>query len=272
MPEPQDPRTIGFRLEGSVEDAGRVRFPDLIDFLQRLRVALKRVEGTVTGSEHSTVYYRIVEMAVSSAEIVLEAVPEGLEQDLTPEILGRIDTSLSSVIEGGPSPAWLNRELLETLKGLTVPLRRHVRTIHILRPRRSFTLSREFELNIERILGEDLTAIGSVSGFLDAINVHGVHHFHIYPLVGPTKILCVFPDDLLPDVRKGLKRNVVVAGVLRYKMNEAFPHQVDVESIEVMPVAEDLPTLRSIRGLAPEATGALDSVAFVRQLRDAAET
>src|SRR2546428_14049022 len=100
MPDPQDPRTIGFRLEGSVEDSGRVRFPDLIDFLQRLRVALKRVEGTVTGSDRPTVYYRIVDMTVSSAEIVLEAVPEGLDRNFIPAILTRVRTSLSSVTEG----------------------------------------------------------------------------------------------------------------------------------------------------------------------------
>jgi hypothetical protein len=272
MQDPQTPRTIGFRLEGSVEDSGRVRFPDLIEFLQRLRAALKRVEGTVAGSDRSTIYYRIVDMEVSSAAIVLEGVPEGLERDPIPEILDRVDSSLSAVIEGHAPPPWLDRELLETLKGLTLPLRRHVRAIHILRPHRSFTLNREFETKVDQILGEDLTAVGSISGFLDAINVHGVRHFHVYPLIGPTKILCVFADELLPEVRKGLKRHVTVSGILRYKMNEAFPHQVDVESIEVMPLAEELPTLRSVRGLAPDATGPLDSVAFVRQLRDASES
>lgn len=272
MSEARSPRTIGFRLEGTVQDGGRVRFPDLIEFLQRLRAALKRVEGTITDSDRSTVYYRIVEMEVSSAAIVLEGVSEGLEPDSIAEILDRVDTSLSTVIDGHPPPPWLDRELLDSLKGLTGPLRRHVRSISILRPQRNFTLDRTFERNVERILGDDLTALGSVSGFLDAINVHGVRHFHIYPLIGPTKILCVFSEELLPEVRRGLKRHLMVSGVLRYKMNEAFPHQVDVEAIEVMPPAEELPTLRSLRGLAPDATGSLDSVTFVRQLRDAGET
>ncbi len=271
MPDGPNPQTIGFRLEGSVEDGGRVRFRDLLDFLQRLRGALKRLEETVTGSERSTVYYRVVDMEVSSAAITLEAVPEELEQDPTSEILGRVDTGLAAIVENQPTPPWFDRELLETFKGLTAPLRRHVRGIHIVRPNRTFTLGHQFEISIDRILGEDITSVGSISGFLDAINVHGVRHFHIYPLIGPTKVLCVFPEKLLSDVRKGLKRHVNVSGVLRYKMNEAFPHQIDVESIEALPLAEELPTLRSLRGIAPEATGALDSVTFVRRLRDASE-
>lgn len=270
MPE-ADARTIGFRLEGSVEDGGRVRFADLLDFLQRLRATLRRLEETVAVAERPAVYYRVVDMQVSSAAITLEAVPERLDGDPTPELLHRVDTGLAAILEGQPAPPWFDREILETFKGLTAPLRRHVRGIHIVRPTRTFTLGRQFEVSIDRILGEDVTAVGSVSGFLDAINVHGVRHFHIYPLIGPTKVLCVFPEQLLSDVRKGLKRHVNVSGVLRYKENEPFPHQIDVESVEVLPLAEELPTLRSLRGIAPEAAGALDSVAFVRRLRDASE-
>ncbi len=271
MPDPTPPQTIGFRLEGSVEDGGRVRFRDLLEFLHRLRATLKRLEETVTGAGRPAVYYRIVDMEVSSAAIMLEAVPERLEEDPTSEILRRVDTGLTAILEDGPAPPWFDRELLETFKGLTAPLRRHVRGVHILRPARTFTLSRQFEVSIDRILGEDITSVGSISGFLDAINVHGVRHFHVYPLIGPSKVLCVFPEELLPDVRKGLKRHVIVSGVLRYKLHEAFPYQVDVESIEVLPLAEELPTLRSLRGIAPGAAGAFDSVAFVRRLRDAFE-
>jgi hypothetical protein len=271
MSDRPGPQTIGFRLEGSVEDGGRVRLRDLLDFLQRLRGTLKRLEETVTGSERPTVYYRVVDMEVSSAAITLEAVPEELDRDPTAEILGRVDRGLAAIVENQPTPPWFDRELLETFKGLTAPLRRHVRGIHIVRPTRTFTLGHQFEVSVDRILGEDITSVGSVSGFLDAINVHGVRHFHIYPLIGPTKVLCVFPEKLLSDVRKGLKRHVNVSGVLRYKMSEAFPHQIDVESIEVLPLEEELPTLRSLRGMAPGATGALDSVTFVRRLRDASE-
>lgn len=266
------PRNIGFRLEGGSEDAGRVRFRDLVEFLERFAACLRRVDEAVTGSDKATVYYRVVDMQASSAEVILEALPMRSEYDAVPAILSRIDSALVSILEVGEMPEAFDRELLETFKGLSAPLRRHVRGIEIVRPARRFSITSQFEATIERILGEDLTAVGSVAGFLDAVNVHGVRHFHIYPMVGPTKILCVFSDELLPEVRKGLKRHVNVIGLLRYKKNEVFPHQIDVESLEVFPPAEELPTLRSLRGMAPEATGSLDSVTFVRQLRDASET
>ena len=60
-----------------------------------------------------------------------------------------------------------------------------------------------------------------------------------------------------------------MSGTLRYKQNEVFPYQIDVEKIEIHPPEEELPTLASLRGIAPDMTGSLDSVEFVRKLRNA---
>lgn len=59
-----------------------------------------------------------------------------------------------------------------------------------------------------------------------------------------------------------------MAGILRFKANAFQPHSMTVSSIDVHEIDDDLPSLLSLRGIAPEATRE-DSADFVRKLRDA---
>ncbi|MGH8003743.1 MAG: hypothetical protein ACRECJ_03345, partial [Limisphaerales bacterium] len=63
---------------------------------------------------------------------------------------------------------------------------------------------------------------------------------------------------------------VSVSGTLRYKKREVFPYQIDVKNLDIYPPSKKLPSLNSLRGMAPNVTGGLDSVTFIRKLRDAA--
>ena len=128
------------------------------------------------------------------------------------------------------------------------------------------------EANIDSILGEDITSEGSMEGFLELVNVHRQNNFYIYPTITPTRVACIFPLEMLPKVGQGLKRYVSVSGLMRYKKIEVYPHQIDVREIEIYPKENELPSLASLRGMAPNATGNLDAVTFVRRLRDAEET
>jgi len=264
-------RSIAFRLHGSPEDREMVRLGEFMEFLVQLKSCLNKVDSSLSRSDSPSVYYRITDLSADSASMTLEAVPLDLQRDYTVEILETVEGALNLIQERGESPEGFDQEILEAFKRLTAPLKRHVRKIDVIRPTRTTTITMQLAVSIDRILGQDITARGSLSGRLDSVNVHNILQFHIYPVIGPTKILCIFPDSLLPDVRKAIRNNVNVTGILRYKRRETFPYRIDVEEIEIYPPPQDLPTLQSIRGMAPNATGHLDSVAFIRRLRDASE-
>lgn len=259
--------TIGYKLEGSPEDEGRVRLHELLNSLQKFYSCLKRLEIRPDSGRKANIYYRVVELNTGSAEILIE--PVSSQPSFDPRIiLERMDTGLNAILEGKPLPSWMDYEVLDSFKELASPLKRHVRRIEIVRPRKRYFVTAEFEKRIEKIWGAEIIADGSATGFLDSVNVHGVNHFHIYPMVGHTKILCAFATEHLSHVKDGLKRYVTVYGKLHYKEHDNFPHRVDLESLEIPPADEDLPLLSSLRGIAPHATGDIDSVAFVRRLRD----
>ena len=96
-----------------------------------------------------------------------------------------------------------------------------------------------------------------------------MNKFYIYPSLGPKKVVCHFPEAMVLDAIKAIQHHVEVTGNLKFKHRDFFPHEVEVENLRVFPPVNELPSLMSLRGIAPNATDDLDSVAFVRKRRNA---
>jgi len=259
--------SISFKLKGTPEDLGKVRLQEFMIFLQNASGCLSKIDRSITKKEKPSSYYRIADLVFSSAMLTLEAVPYNIDEDNSPIIVRRMKTGLEVIQEQKKIPEWLDRPLLESFRELTNVLKRHVTEVEIMCLNKRINITNQFEANIDKILGKDIVSEGSVTGQLDAVNVHARYEFHIYPVIGPTKILCRFPTELIQTVKAGIRKQVNVTGKLRYKEKDIFPYQVDVKEIEIYPDKEELPTLSSLRGMVPRMPGQ-DAVSFVRRLRD----
>src|SRR5690606_1760169 len=121
-------------------------------------------------------------------------------------------------------------------------------------------------------LAPESTALGSVRGRLEHINLHkDANGFRIYPVVGPPSIECRFPQELQEDASRAIGRNVRVHGKLHYRARSNLPYRIAVSRIVTLPFDSELPSLMELRGMAPEATGEASSEDFVRSLRIARE-
>ena len=109
---------------------------------------------------------------------------------------------------------------------------------------------------------------GFVLGWLRAVQEEHDSLWFIQPVKGD-QVACVFRDGLMDDMKGGLGKYVKVTGTLSFRKKESLPYKIAVESIEVYPSEDQMPTLESLRGIAPHLTGDLDSVDFVRKLRNA---
>jgi hypothetical protein len=65
-----------------------------------------------------------------------------------------------------------------------------------------------------------------------------------------------------------IKRNITVSGTLYFHQDKPFPDKVLVKNMELHPDDNELPTLGSLRGIAPNCSGGMDSVDYVRSVRD----
>jgi len=264
---------VKIQLEGRRTDNGHVRFTEFLSRLESLRQVLSVVEQDIIGAAKNSVVYRVIDLSHSSpACVVLEAAParQQIPSLLPIQIVRRFFDTLN-YLRGNPSTSveHLSYRALEAYKGLVGTPRRNLDSFTISNSEQSVTIDDALEQKIENILQGVRTGPGSFSGALESVNLHAeANKFTIYPVAGPSKLSCHFRGDLFPSVVKGLGRHVRVSGLLLFLGKDPFPHSIEVEELEVLPLDSELPSLFSVRGIAPKATGTKDSVAFVRSLRD----
>lgn len=106
---------------------------------------------------------------------------------------------------------------------------------------------------------------GSVKGTLTQSTTDGA--FFVNPPLGePVK--CLFPAHLQEKMIAALGTAVELSGQLNYHEGAFSPCQIEVDDIATLAADASLPTLSSLIGMAPKATGGESAVTFIRKLRD----
>ena len=267
-------RRITIRVLGLPQDKGHVRLTEFIRQLESVKNALKHTERALTGSEDLLVYWRVVDLRHESpATVVLEEVAakrDSRKSSAPPPVADEFIRTLREIARKAVLPdRQKDLSVLESYRELGALADSGIAGFNIRAGRRSIDIGERFRKNIDRIIGPDELIEGSISGVLEAINLHNTLRFNIYPEIGPKKVTCSFASELKGDVIRALDQYVTVAGTLRYKSWSPFPHAVDVKELEILPDEDTLPALAALRGIAEGATGDLSSEDFVRKLRDA---
>jgi len=258
-------------LCGRPEDQGRVYLHEFVGFLGDVLAALRKVDEIVSGGRETT-RYRIARLSTSRATAHIEAVPRRRMPDNGALVVRRFTEAVIDIEERGTRPSNFSYEAFEAFRRLAVPLRRGIQGVEFEYGTTLVAVTPRLEANIDRVLGREVRSHGTVSGTLELVNVHRAPYtMRVYPIVGPGRVTCRFPKAMLPQVGAALNRYVTVAGVLRYRMEEPFPYEMDVDTLEAHPPEDELPTLGSLRGMAPQLTGDLDTADFIRALRSGEE-
>ncbi len=254
---------ITVRLVGSDEDNGAVRFDDFRSFCESVSKCLRKSE-TLVSSQPPRTRYRIADLRCASATITLQAIPPVDGPDRREEVLSLFQDTVDRLQTGRPPDRRVDRESLEAFHDLISPLHHKTKEVWI----GSSLLTVQYEVNIQNILGSSVPSEGSVSGTLERVNVHNSSEFFLFPPLRGCRIKCAFPDSMFEQVREAIRGNVTVWGKLYFQPDRPFPHQVHVDKMELHPPDDHLPSLRDLKGIAPDSTGSLSSVEFVRAIRD----
>lgn len=262
--------SIDLEIEGLGRHGGLIPLGSFRLQLQHFHEALNLTDRLVSGYGDPTARYRVASMRQESpARITIEARPKHVDEDYTPDILDGLVGALLEIDETGQAPRWVDRDLLERLRKLNSPIGSRLRSSTIRRNGREVALDRELRAKIDVILAPVESFDGFVKGHLEAINLHeSANNFRIYPVVGPNRVTCHFPEEMRGKAVQAVDETVVVYGELQYKANAPFPDEIDVDDMEVIPPDDELPSLSDLRGAQPDATGGKSSVEFVREVRD----
>lgn len=256
-------------LKGEVSDSENVRLSDLIDQLKAVKDVLNSLDRRIAGSKKPSLYYRVVGLSMNSpATIEVEAVAPQGKKDFSSVIVRDFIHGLK-LISSGKRPEGADYDILDSFRDMAAPLKRHLSTLKVEGGGESVEVSRDIEQRVDVILGPDQVEIGSVRGSLELIDLHNSKNlFRIYPVLGATTIKCHFPNKLLAEAIQGLNHFVKVHGELHIKSREKFPHFIEIHSIELLPEASDIPSLRSLKGFAKGAYSGNSSSDYIDGMRD----
>jgi hypothetical protein len=261
---------ISVTIVGSDADGGDVRLSEFVEQLNLIRDALRETGHAIYGRESPEIEFRVVDLRHSSpATVVIKPIAQRGQKAKVIRVCNGLVTNLTTLKAKRKPPAYADLSTLEAYRDIARPLQKHVQRLDISTGKNKVvSIDRSFQQTVEDVIGPDISATGSISGILERVNLHNAQRFDIYPKVGPKRIRCSFGEDLMEDVRRGLKRHITVLGKLRYKTWDKFPYAINAEGIDVHELDEDLPSIYDLQGIAPDATGALSSEEFMRTTRE----
>ena len=265
--------SITFVLRSFDGEDRNLRFADFVGQCDALRKALIYTESIVTQGT-ARFDWQVVRITYSSpATITVESQLPRERSDLRDQrsrVVQRFLDNWQTLTEKKCVPEDLDRQTLEAYKTVSRYVRQGRLRATILNGEKPFIeVSADVEQLIEKTLGQQTTAMGSVKGTLEYLNIHAQSSdIRIYPKLGPDRIEGRIPVQMIPLAGKAIGREVRAKGKLTYRAREDFPRYIQVEELEVLPRDEDLPSIMDIKGIAPNITGGTSSEDFIRGLRD----
>jgi hypothetical protein len=255
-------KKITFHLRGSQNDDEHLQLRDFIDHLNAIKTVLRDVEE-YTAEGTNKVKYKVIDLKHNSpATVVLQA--ESI--DATAAVVGSMFVDTLHKILQGQDPH-LPSSLLNSFKEL-IPKKERVTEFLISTDDVKVAVTPEIRTHVDKMMGDDVVAIGSVAGKLELLNLHNTQVFRVYTVMGPKWIKCFFPKDLLPDVKLAIGKYINASGEIKYRGRDLEPYEVRIERIEALDFDETSPTLLDLKGLAPDATGKQSAEEFIRGVRD----
>lgn len=254
--------TISFTLEGTERDGGAVQLKDFSQFINNFVACLRRVEERTEGS--TVLRHLISDLRIGSATMTTSPVSPSDRPGLGRSVYRSLKETVRALENDGRIDPRFTNDDLKAFRELAAPVWNRRKRVEVA----GVEITTRFVSNIDALLRGEAKSKGSVKGRIERLNNHTGHQFNLYPPIGDYTVLCVYPDELYDTVYGAYMRTITVTGTLFFKRDNPYPERVQVESIEVHPVDDELPTGGSIRGLMPDATGGKSAVEFLRAVRN----
>ncbi len=256
-------RTLQFRLEAVRPDMA-VDAHDFRDLVSAALECLTRLEKEL-GSAVS-VAYPLVGLEFGSAGLIIQPESKGDGNSTADTISTHFEQGFAALVKNKLIATGFARQTQDSFRRLQQPLKRRIGAIEFTGTK-TYRMDTALVVRTQRAKRKTVQATSSVSGRIEALNIHNQMTFFVYPITGP-RVRCEFSESLLDAVRDAIGRHVTVHGTSDADTSDLFPIHIAVNKIDVHPRA-DKAKLRDFLGSIPNLTGGMDSVALIRAQRDA---
>jgi len=189
---------------------------------------------------------------VNDGSNVLAAVPS---QYVRPEtidaICSRIGHNISDLIDGYFDESQVSESATKSLKHLSELVRDggdNPNAVKIWIKKEPIHLNRDISRLIQEDWRADYNDYGTLEGVLQAIQDGRTLNIKVKDLLFERPITCYLKEGLLEDALSNFRKRVELSGIIHYRKN-GTPISMNVQSFEVMPSDDDLPTASDVRGI-----------------------
>lgn len=257
---------LRFELQGKPGDITLDAFVTAVANWQKI---LAEVDAALSGKSSGSVEWRVSNLSMGSLRVEAESFSKLENHDYGPEVV-RASIQGLGILEHEPSiPPYLSESGLKHVRRLLGIIGTNgVTGIYMANHAADATLTKTSLDNMRRALRVRDRSIGSVEGRLDQISVHGKAPVCVVYLHRTHKaVRCQFTSTMLDEVKAALGRRVIAAGIVSYNERHE-PVRVALQFLHHLPSSAELPSIETIAGSDPNFTGGLDSVEYVRRMRD----
>lgn len=166
--------------------------------------------------------------------------------------------------------AW-PRAIIDSVLELLAPVGKSVARFSLVADNNILELDTKYKMAFEEQVQSDFSAVGTVDGMLEAVNIHGKkNNVALYPIIGNNKITLDFNDAQLEKIKEHIGRYVQISGELTYRWRDKYPYTGIITKIEHVN-EEGLPTFKNLFGIAPNATRGVPAEEFITRIRSEGE-
>lgn len=193
--------------------------------------------------------------------------------DASPEVpsLGMLFSGLEDFKETGEIPGAWSRSIIDGILDLLAPVGKSVGHFSLSSDKKEIQIDLKYKVKFENKIEPDFSAVGTVDGMLEAVNVHGRKNtLTLYPTIGNDKIVLEFDDQHLEQIKQLIGFYVEISGEMFYRWRDKYPYSGTVKNIEHID-EDSLPTLKDLYGMAPNATHGVPAEDFIAGIRSERE-
>ena len=257
-------RDISLRLVGSQGSGHAVDARDFADLVTATLACLRCLEEESDSTV--AVVHRLVGLKLGSAVVTIRPESKDDRNSTAKEVAANFERGIQALEESSIAETSFSAKTQRSFVGIQKPLKRGNRAIEF-KGRAEYRLSYDTLHRTARAKKREIKSIGSVSGRVEALNIHEKRVFYVYPVSGPARVACRFRKDMFDQVQAAIGRYVTVHGEIDYDQTGAFPANVVVDRIEAH--EGEGPRLKDLFGAVPNLTGGVESAAYIRAMRDA---
>lgn len=191
-------------------------------------------------------------------------------EDAAPEVaaLGIFFNGLYSFKKNNEIPDDWNRSVIDSVREFLAPVGKSVGRFSISSDGgKLIEIDAEYKVQFENKIEDDFSAVGTIDGMLEAVNIHGRNNTAtLYPTIGNDKIVCEFDDQYLEKIKGLIGFYVEIGGEMTYRWRDKYPYSGVIATVEHIN-EEGLPTFADLYGMAPNATKGVPAEEFIARVR-----